>query len=290
MENFQFSRKCLDSLCLGLHREQQIFLSDKKVTGKTPRYYSQSVVSHPKQKAEQVRAKVKQNPLMDYIHLGDLEVTSAEGQEVNPLGIYDKVTELYLQGKGKPETESERVSLDDSNNLGSEETLQMAQYNSRLNDTPHDIDLWLEFVKFQEKAVLVGKHGTDVSINKSHGKSVLEIKMAVIQKAIEKNPSSLKLKLAQLDVGQDLWDSDDLLKEWNSLLFHHANNGPLWLKYLDFRESFSSRFTVSGVLKAYQKALKMLGKVVSGEMKSHPADEQTVYYLLGERNFYNVCH
>lgn len=65
---------------------------------------------------------------------------------VNPLGIYDSSTSLWLQGKGKPE-EQELVNQTEDN--AAHATGKTEEYNRRLREQPSDTQLWIQFIRYQ---------------------------------------------------------------------------------------------------------------------------------------------
>lgn len=65
---------------------------------------------------------------------------------VNPLGVYDSSTTLWLQGKGpqdnqKGELETEKTSV---HVVGRTE-----EFNKRLREQPTDTQLWIQFINYQ---------------------------------------------------------------------------------------------------------------------------------------------
>ena len=102
-----------------------------------------------------------------------------------------------------------------------------------------------------------------------------------MQKALDKNPASIQLKLAQLELCKDIWDSDKVTNAWKDFVFRHPNNPVIWLHYLTFVESRFRSFTVSGALKVYAKCLQTLKQLQEGTIKSHEAHPHTPQYMIG---------
>ena len=209
---------------------------------------------------------------------------------VNPLGIYDASTEMYMQGQGPlihEPNKSRPTRLKDS----TEQLLKQrtAAYNRALTTDPHDIGKWLEFVDFQDE--LITHQQTNESDASSHehrpkkhamSQVVSEIKSAVFDRALEKNPSSVKLKIAQLEFAAPIWESGKVAAEWKRLVFVHMNDGVLWGRYLLFAQSQFSSFSVSGVLKLYAKCFETLNSLLSGSVQSHPLLPDTGQHMIGE--------
>ncbi len=134
----------------------------------------------------------------------------------NPLGVYDKATSLYIQGKTLDK--SGEHSENQSNVVLKEPELhrvqrRTAEYNKHLRENPGDVQKWLEFIDFQEEALLVKEKEKDVQEKKSRiDKVVLEIRISILEKALEKNPASIELKIKQLTLCSEIWDSKRLQK------------------------------------------------------------------------------
>lgn len=114
-------------------------------------------------------------------------------------------------------------------------------------------------------------------------KLVLEKKLAILERAIESNQSSVELKLAKLKVCAEFWEPSTLVKEWQKLIFLHPNNTALWQKYLLFCQSQFSTFTVSKIHGLYGKCLSTLSAVKDGSILSHPALPGTEDAMFGKR-------
>jgi hypothetical protein len=76
---------------------------------------------------------------------------------------------------------------------------KVAEYNRKLTADPNDVGTWLEFAAFQsaecdEEGSLMKGLAADRA-----AAVVAELKASVLDRAIQSNPSSVKLKLAQLD-------------------------------------------------------------------------------------------
>ncbi|XP_057716285.1 nuclear exosome regulator NRDE2 [Corythoichthys intestinalis] len=219
---------------------------------------------------------------------------------VNPLGVYDSTTALWLQGKGK----QEQIDPDDKPSLetGQEVVLQMGQteeFNRKLRETPEDTQLWLKFIRYQDElseTVFGGEEdqqSKELERPKSSYKAVLEKKLSIAERAVATNPSCVALQRERLRICQELWEPSALAKEWKKLVFLHPNSGPLWKEYLLFTQSYFSNFSVSKVNTAYGKCLSMLSAVRDGSMVSHPAlpgiEEDMLDIFIQQCHFLRQC-
>ncbi|TNM95670.1 hypothetical protein fugu_016753 [Takifugu bimaculatus] len=204
---------------------------------------------------------------------GDVQSTA-----VNPLGVYDSSTTLWLQGKGQ-QVHAEQENLDmKSEPSATPLTGRTEEFNRQLREQPTDTQLWIKFIKFQDELSTTvfgneeGEQGiTSVDRRKSSYRAVLEKKLSIAERAIATNPCSITLQLERLKICQELLEPSVLAKEWKKLVFLHPNSAPLWREYLLFTQSYFSSFAVSKVNAAYGKCLSTLSAVRDGSMVSHPA-------------------
>ena len=113
-------------------------------------------------------------------------------------------------------------------------------------------------------------------------KLLLEKKLAVLERAIESNPSSVDLKLAKLQLCAEFWEPSAMAKEWQKLLFLHPNNTDLWQRYLSFCQSQFGTFSVSKLHSLYGKCLSTLSAVKDGSILSHPVLPGTEEAMFGK--------
>ncbi|XP_036986114.2 nuclear exosome regulator NRDE2 isoform X2 [Artibeus jamaicensis] len=210
---------------------------------------------------------------------------------LNPLGIYDQSTTQWLQGQGPSEQESKQPDIEPDR----EDALLKAkveEFNRRVRENPRDIQLWMAFVAFQDEVMkspgLYAVEEGGQEKRKRSLKLILEKKLAILERAIESNQSSVDLKLAKLQLCAEFWEPATLLREWQKLIFLHPNNTALWQKYLLFCQSQFSTFSVSKIHSLYGKCLSTLSAVKDGSIVSHPelpGTEEAMFAL-----FLQQCH
>ncbi|XP_039739942.1 nuclear exosome regulator NRDE2 [Pteropus medius] len=192
---------------------------------------------------------------------------------LNPLGIYDQSTTQWLQGQGPAEQESKQPdSQPDRENALLKAKVE--EFNRKVRENPRDIQLWMAFVAFQDEVMkspgLYAIEEGEQEKRKRSLKLILEKKLAILERAIESNQSSVDLKLAKLKLCAEFWEPSTLVKEWQKLIFLHPNNTALWQKYLLFCQSQFSTFSVSKIHSLYGKCLSTLSAVRDGSILSHP--------------------
>jgi len=139
-----------------------------------------------------------------------------------------------------------------------------------LRDNETDVQKWLEFIAFQDKAI--------VSENdKIEGKSieivVSEKKLSVCEKALKSNPKSIELLLCRLEILSNMWEFERVDKEWKKLAFLYPNSMDLWRKYLRFSRQNITYFTTNKTIKIYQKCISILSQMLEKTFQSHSPPE-----------------
>ncbi|XP_076834625.1 nuclear exosome regulator NRDE2 [Brachyhypopomus gauderio] len=191
---------------------------------------------------------------------------------LNPLGVYDSSTSLWLEGKGQPQVKDNVPQPPE--NSGTKAKVE--EFNRTLRENPTDTPTWLAFIRFQDEVgaacgSLPDGQESEAEARRLSVRALLERKVSIIERALESNPGSVELKLEKLRLCQELWEPTVLLKEWKKLVFIHPNSAPLWRSYLLFAQSHFSTFSVSKVNAIYGKCLSTLSAVQDGSMVSHPS-------------------
>ncbi|XP_023061209.1 nuclear exosome regulator NRDE2 isoform X3 [Piliocolobus tephrosceles] len=228
---------------------------------------------------------------ISFIPVKDLEDAAPVTTWLNPLGIYDQSTTQWLQGQGPPEQESKQPDTQPDSESAALKA-KVEEFNRRVRENPRDTQLWMAFVAFQDEAMrspgLYAIEEGEQEKRKRSLKLILEKKLAILERAIESNQSSVDLKLAKLKLCTEFWEPSTLVKEWQKLIFLHPNNTALWQKYLLFCQSQFSTFSISKIHSLYGKCLSTLSAVKDGSILSHPAlpgTEEAMFAL-----FLQQCH
>ena len=179
-------------------------------------------------------------------------------EAINPLGIYSEATVDYLAGVGGLEEREKEVAVFQNTDI----ELKRIEFNTKLREKPHDINLWLEFIDFQDEALREtvfesNDEKESKKMRKKNGeilraKALTERKLAICRSAIEKNTRSIDLAVKRLELSRDLLDSKTLDQQWKELIFVYPENIALWKRYLLFIQTHYIRFSVSDTIKAYK--------------------------------------
>ena len=246
---------------------------NQKEINRNPRFHDKQYVRQVK-KAKDVqrlnKASVKrekqefdfdcrQSYLSVKTHIDEVETNKKKEKELNPLGIYSSETVDYLSGVGGLSKEEDTVFENDDIEM------RRIEFNTKLREQPHNIQLWLEFIDFQDDALKekVFESNDEKESKKSRkkngeilrAKALVERKLAICKSAIEKNTRSIELAVKRLELSRDLFDSKTLDQQWKELIFVYPENLELWKRYLLFVQTHYIRFSVTDTIKAYKGKL-----------------------------------
>ncbi|KAI9145860.1 NRDE-2, necessary for RNA interference-domain-containing protein [Paraphysoderma sedebokerense] len=137
-------------------------------------------------------------------------------------------------------------------------------YNQRLQSSPNDVDLWLEFIKFQDEQYRSSSKSSYVDITRGIRGSAglktgnVEKKLSIFERALKLNPDNEKLICGYLLCAEDAWQMDTLKSKYREYLSSYPMFYGLWLQYLSFRQTSFSQFTVENCRIVYSECLNML--------------------------------
>ncbi|KAG8126412.1 hypothetical protein E2320_021629 [Naja naja] len=289
------------NFCLGLQPKGQHIIWESSTAEKTTsykrpeRYFTKGGRKLLNEEGIHVSGKNQDSSSgsASWIPILQLDPAEAPTSWVNPLGVYDLQTMLWLQGKGPSAEHSlpnKQDPQEDHQNVDSPLMAKVEEYNCKVRENPRDVKAWMDLVSFQDELM---RHPSCYAISegeretrKKSSKLILEKKLAILERAIENNPNEVDLKLARLKLCIEFWEPSAVVKEWQKLIFLHPNNPALWQKYLLFCQSQFSTFTVSKTHGCYGKCLSTLSAVYDGSMVSHPALPGTEEAMLGFQPFF----
>jgi len=156
-----------------------------------------------------------------------------------------------------------------------------AELNKLLSDNPHDIGSWLELVHCQNSEVRSDSLSQGSTPDKV-ASAVAEIQASVLDRALEKNPSSVELKLAQLEVCHGSWEVEKIAAEWKNVVFQHVGDPYVWRNYLRYVRSSFRTFSTSRVTSAYVRAISTLRGARDGTLLSHVAPPDVNRHMIGK--------
>ncbi|KAJ5814602.1 hypothetical protein N7474_006379 [Penicillium riverlandense] len=186
-----------------------------------------------------------------------------------------------ILGKAKPE---DILSSDEEIVLGSEsegdETarsdpdteirLHNAKLSRAVENDPHDVSLWLQFIDYQD-LLIRGSRAENQSLTYAERQGLADIKLSLYDKALKKagkSPLTVRLLLGRLEEGGKIWDTKTLAAQWEAALKAHPGFISLWVKYLDFRQTESVNFTYSRSVNTFVECLKLNASNAAGAQRN----------------------
>ncbi|XP_061172843.1 nuclear exosome regulator NRDE2-like [Saccostrea echinata] len=253
--------------------------TENKKKHKTKRYYSREnrKLSEQAPLCHLVPSKDTESVPSDVIPVPPEEVSERTHGNLNEdirERLMDTSTSHYIKGEGVEPVDN-NVSLTEMEERLNKRT---AEFNRRTREEPHNTDLWLEFVEYQDSLLRLPESEGYFKMSKS---VVLEKKIAILKKAMEVNQGNIVLKLKYLQLCQEMLEPNEVNKEMEDLLFHNPTNITLWKQYLMFNQSRLSQFSVSRVCKLYQKCITTLVKYQEGKLKTHTLPVNLSEEILG---------
>lgn len=235
---------------MGLGRNQWVELNDGRSKGKDKvkkekqlRYFKGASIGE----RELIRLTISKKVECDHLEFLDLEVKqSAESAENQTLETY-------------------------SSQLSSE-------YNRSLLHEPHNVDLWMEFIALQDQ--LGGWGQADHEKVGKVKRAVLERKVAIFERALENNPTSVELLIGYMQLVREFWETEKVIRKWKDIVFHQPHKAQLWLHYIHFCQTSFTSFTVTSLLALYRKCISTLVSILSGSLQSHNPESDTLDQLL----------
>lgn len=243
--------------CLGLSNKQSISLYPNKRKRK-------------KNKVEKARYFLSGNHGVLDIDDGDTTfVHSTESQEFIPLARNPVKRDAVI----KQGVELSQY-VTDSYTEGSK------KFSTELLNHPHDIQLWLEFVDFQDNLITASSKNDEEEGLKKTPKAIVEKKLSILDKAITRNPTSIELILKYAHLVKEIWSSSKVNEQWKGWLFKFPNCSLLWQEYLLYVQSDLVSMTLSSVVKAYKNCFRTLLGIYTGTLRTHKPEENAEEALL----------
>lgn len=140
---------------------------------------------------------------------------------------------------------------------------KMVEFNRRLRKNPSDVNLWLEFVNFQDE------------VEGLKTRKLIDRKISILKKAIELN-SDLKIILEHLRLAEEIEESSTLMRLWEGYLKKTENSADFFIlsmEYLKFRQKKFLSFSFEQVNEAFSDILK----VIKRNEHSHVSYLTTIY-------------
>ncbi|RIA98604.1 NRDE-2, necessary for RNA interference-domain-containing protein [Glomus cerebriforme] len=162
--------------------------------------------------------------------------------------------------KEKKEKGDREFTFQAKQDLSEEDIRQkIKDYDIKLDQNPHDVSLWLEFIAFQDKAMQFSVTSKKLEATKT---SINEVKLSIFDKALQLNPKNSWLLVEYLKCCEQIYDVPKLLTKWDEILTETPGDIILWMQYIDFRQTNLVSFNVAQCLQVFEDCLHVLRKSV----------------------------
>ncbi|XP_050422096.1 nuclear exosome regulator NRDE2 [Adelges cooleyi] len=174
-----------------------------------------------------------------------------------------KMNKLMLINTKQVDEEALRKIESSSIKCENSTTPNTADYNKKLSEHPHDINLWVNFINFQDSSHNFSRdYGYKAIANRN---SIMEKKLAILDKAISLNPDSEILLNKRWTIASELLTTDQLKEELLKELKNcRSANTVLWNYYINAIQSSLSDCNTFDVLKSYSDAMLAISKIKHG--------------------------
>lgn len=135
-----------------------------------------------------------------------------------------------------------------------------AMYNKKLAEDPHDIETWLEYIRFQDTIYHFEKTYRKGSIAKGL-RVTAERKLSILDKALSHNLDCEQLMRERLNIAVSVYPSDEIQDQLKKLVEKEEGNIILWQGYIEATQCSMSHCNTPAVLALYNRCLSTLHKL-----------------------------
>ncbi|XP_076642185.1 nuclear exosome regulator NRDE2 [Halictus rubicundus] len=147
------------------------------------------------------------------------------------------------------------------------------EYNERLTDDQNNVELWLEYVQFQDTLEYLQKYQTSKDVHRA----VTMKKLSIVEKAMEKNVGSVQLLRIKLSLMEELLPADEFSQQLEILVNKDPGNVTLWQGFIMATQASVAMCTVPKVLDLYSKCFCVLKQ--KARMNPRMYDERLLQML-----------
>ncbi|KAK6524879.1 hypothetical protein TWF281_011780 [Arthrobotrys megalospora] len=127
---------------------------------------------------------------------------------------------------------------------------------------PQDIDAWFSLMEHQETIVYGNKEKKRRKVRQGEKRSLEEVKLGILEKAISKNDGNSRLQLAYMRIAASIWEPPKIKAKWEDLLSTNSTI-ELWQGYLNFRQTDFVSFKYKECLNVYEDCIgKLRGRIL----------------------------
>ncbi|KAF8946659.1 hypothetical protein BGZ47_011731 [Haplosporangium gracile] len=177
-------------------------------------------------------------------------------RDIHGKSVYKEEDEDLLQTTSDQEEEGAESALDVL-------MRRRMMLDGDLRKDPKQPEKWLDLVAVEDAIDLVTNRRSASSVA-AHSASHAEIRLSILDRALQSNPINEHILLEYMDTCRLCWVPTKVLTKWDELLQSDriltAWPG-LWIEYLDFRQRHFLSFSVKSFIRVLQDALDRLGQL-----------------------------
>ncbi|EFN76434.1 UPF0614 protein C14orf102-like protein [Harpegnathos saltator] len=138
--------------------------------------------------------------------------------------------------------------------LEEEQKSKTKEYNEQLTENPYNVELWIQYIKFQDTLTNYQRH----QLSKDTYRSTILKKLSIAEKALEKNGNSNELLKLKLRFMSELTPSDEFSNQLEILVNKDSGNIVLWQHFIMATQGSVAMCTVPKVLDLYSRCFSIL--------------------------------
>lgn len=147
------------------------------------------------------------------------------------------------------------------------------EFNIQLAANPSDTALWLDFMAFQEQSLRLSR-----GKSMAHAESLIrEKQLAILDKAIQRNPNSRELQLVKLNLKLHATlstDSASMSREIETLLAKDPTNDELWLRLVECQQQSFAGFSMPSIRELFARMIANLRKEATNSLVQNAKTQQ----------------
>ncbi|KNC97470.1 uncharacterized protein SPPG_07387 [Spizellomyces punctatus DAOM BR117] len=235
--------------------------------------FNDSLRGFGKIRYEDFRRSLRKEPVTLERLLADVVTTDDTGNDSTFIAFPSAVNDEPSKNVGKIDTPHENPEF----------VRKTADFNKRLQEEPHNLSLWLNFIALQDE---LAKDQQEKSKLRA---AISEKKQSIYEKALKEFPDNEDLLSGYMTTCQETWEATKLLTKWDRILKRNTSSIKLWKQYLDFRQTNYSTFNVAGCIELYENCIHILMRDTSTAVARREEIMLHIFtracFLLGQSGF-----
>ncbi|TPX68733.1 hypothetical protein SpCBS45565_g02910 [Spizellomyces sp. 'palustris'] len=235
--------------------------------------FNDSVHGFGKVRYKDCRRLLREKPVTLERLLADVVTTDDTGNDLSFISFPSVVNDQPSENVGKIDTTHEDPEF----------VRKTGDFNKRLQEEPHNLSLWLNFIALQDE---LAKDQEEKSKLRA---AISEKKQSIYEKALKELPDNEDLLSGYMTTCQETWEAAKLLTKWDRILKRSTSSIKLWKQYLDFRQTNYSTFNVAGCVELYENCIDILMRDTSTAVARREEIMLHIFtrgcFLLGQSGF-----